>query len=295
MKNLKQIIFFIWKHPLAGRHPLRSFFRFFYWQLIQLAGTHTRSVRFIGDTRLLMRKGLTGATGNYYTGLHEFQEMAFLIHLLRRNDLFADVGANIGSYTILASGYCEAKTMAFEPVPKTFRWLTQNIAVNKICDRVFVYNQGIASVAGQLDFSSSGDTVNYVLTDQNTIDAVKVEVNTLEYFVQVHGMPLLIKVDVEGYETEVIKGLRKFIFDTSLKAIIIELNGLGWRYGYDEQKLHKYLLDAGFIPYTYEPFKRNLSQSSGIGRHNTIYIRDIDFVETRIKTASPIKIFGESF
>jgi hypothetical protein len=37
------------------------------------------------------------ATGNLYVGLHEFEEMAFLLHFLRRGDLFADVGANVGS------------------------------------------------------------------------------------------------------------------------------------------------------------------------------------------------------
>jgi hypothetical protein len=42
-------------------------------------------------------------SGNIYAGLHEFGDMAFVLHFLRAGDLFADVGANIGSYTVLAS------------------------------------------------------------------------------------------------------------------------------------------------------------------------------------------------
>jgi hypothetical protein len=54
--------------------------------------------------------GMTGATGNLYVGLHEFEEMAFLLHFLRPGDLFADVGANVGSYTILAAVAVERGT-----------------------------------------------------------------------------------------------------------------------------------------------------------------------------------------
>lgn len=57
---------------------------------------------------------MTGATGNIYVGLHEFEDMAFLLHVLRRTDLFVDVGANIGSYTILAGGAAGAKLLLNE-------------------------------------------------------------------------------------------------------------------------------------------------------------------------------------
>ena len=45
--------------------------------------------------------GMTGATGNVYCGLHEFEDMALVLHALRPRDLFVDVGANVGSYTVL--------------------------------------------------------------------------------------------------------------------------------------------------------------------------------------------------
>lgn len=55
----------------------------------------------IEGARLMVRNGMTGATGNIYCGLHEFTDMSFVLHLLRPDDLFVDVGANIGSYTVL--------------------------------------------------------------------------------------------------------------------------------------------------------------------------------------------------
>ena len=52
---------------------------------------------------------MTGATGNIYCGLYEFLDMAFLLHFLRNGDLFGDIGSNIGSYTVLATGLRSTK------------------------------------------------------------------------------------------------------------------------------------------------------------------------------------------
>ena len=50
----------------------------------------------------------------------------------RKSELFLDVGANIGSYTILASGVCRARTIAFEPDPETANHLRRNVQENEL-------------------------------------------------------------------------------------------------------------------------------------------------------------------
>ena len=72
---------------------------------------------------LIANAGMAGATGNIYVGLREFEDMAFLLHLLRPDDLFVDVGANIGSFTVLASGAVGARSLAIEPIERTFNIL----------------------------------------------------------------------------------------------------------------------------------------------------------------------------
>ncbi len=280
---------------MAGRHPFITFYRFFYWQLSQFIFPATWTVPFIGQTKLLLKKGLTGATGNYYTGLHEFHDMSFLLHFLRKEDCFADVGANIGSYTILASGHVGAKSMSFEPVPSTFQWLSKNIDINNINNLVYAYNNGIGSKDDILFFTKNYDTVNHVVMNQENADVTAVNVYSLEHFTKLHSTPILIKIDVEGFETEVLNGMQNLLEDENLKAIIIELNGSGGRYGYDEKLIHSKLLNAGFCPVNYDPFSRQIHNLNEFGVHNTIYIRDIDFVIQRLKTASKIQIFNESF
>ena len=58
--------------------------------------------------------------------------MGFLLHVLRSEDLFVDVGANVGSYTILACSVVGARGISFEPVPSTYKRLVENMRLNHL-------------------------------------------------------------------------------------------------------------------------------------------------------------------
>ena len=105
--------------------------------------------------------------------------------------------------------------------------------------------------------------------------------------------PALMKIDVEGYETEVLAGADKVLKLASLKAIIIELNGSGSNYGYDEKNIHQLLLKHEFRPYLYDPGKRVLSIMNNFGTTNTIYLKDPEFVSERVTKAEPVKILEQ--
>jgi hypothetical protein len=79
-----------------------------------------------------------------------------------------------------------------------------------------------------------------------------------------------------------------------LKAIIIELNGSGARYGYIDKEINEQLTAFGFFPYAYDPRERKIQRLDSWGTTNTIYIRDIDFVQRRLVAAPPFEIFGKS-
>lgn len=101
--------------------------------------------------------------------------------------------------------------------------------------------------------------------------------------------PLLLKIDVEGFETEVVKGVDTTLSNKSLKEIIIELNDSGQRYVNDEELIHNKLLEHGFKPFNYNPKTRQLIKLEKFGTQNTIYLRDIEYVEERLKSARQIK------
>ena len=252
----------------------------------------------MGKTKLVATKGLTGITGNIYTGLEDFSDMSFLLHFLQPQDFFADIGANAGSYTVLASGYSEAKTLAFEPVPSTFKWLSKNIELNGIRERVEAFNIGLGSKRGKINFTLNHGTVNHVAADHELTtkeNLIIVEIYSFDEIISKYQVPSLIKIDVEGFETEVLAGMSNTLNASELKAVIIELNGSGFRYGFDESFIHNKLTELNFLPYLYNPFRRSFQKLETFGSHNTIYIRDIDFVNERVKNAANIKVFSESF
>lgn len=283
---------FITNHPLNNQQKLDAVFRFIKWQVGSRILPGTVALNFVNDARLLVSPGMTGATGNIYTGLHEFEDMAFLLHVLRADDLFIDIGANVGSYTILAGKVVGAKCIAIEPIPVTFNHLLDNISLNQISTKVVAHNLGIGRDTGILKFTTNLDTVNHVITDaEEGIEILEVPVRSLD---EIAGKldPFLMKIDVEGFETDVVAGGEEVFSKTSLNAIIMELNGSGSRYGYDEPSLHQKIIGYGFSPYSYLPVKRELVSLNGKNSEsgNTLYIRDIKIATDRIKSAPTFSV-----
>ncbi|TAE28701.1 MAG: FkbM family methyltransferase [Cytophagales bacterium] len=283
-----RLLKFITSHPLNKDNKIGAVMRFAKWQLNTILNGHPIVYKFTENSRLIIVKGMAGATQNLYCGLHEFYDMGFLLHLLRPSDLFVDIGANVGSFTILASAEIGADAISIEPVPSTFQHLKNNISVNNIHDRVESLNLGLGNRTGHIKFTKSHDTMNHVASgdEEGTID---VEINTLDNVLK-GRQPILLKIDVEGFETEVLKGAEKALIQKELKAIIIELNGSGQRYGYDEAKIYDKLLDLGFMSYQYDPFTRKLIEINTSGAHNTIFIRDLNFVSDRLMKARRIVV-----
>ncbi|MEO8961720.1 MAG: FkbM family methyltransferase [Ginsengibacter sp.] len=297
-KRIKIIVHGINEHPLAKRHKLRAYFNFLRWQIRCIVNNKEKKTRFTDKTFLVIKKGMAGATGNIYLGLHEFNDMGFLLHFLNNEDLFIDIGANIGSYAILAAGHVGANVIAIEPIPSTFLSLQKNIQVNNLQNKITALEAGVGVEEGILRFTLNLDTVNHVASqfkEEMIANTIEVRMVTIDGILKDKKKPSMIKIDVEGFETEVLNGMQNTLQDQELKAIIIELNGSGGRYGYDENLIHQKFLSLGFNAYRYDPFKRSITQIDNFGKHNTIYIRDLNFVTKRISVSEEIKMFSERF
>lgn len=213
-----QTIRWLWQHPLGAKDRGGALTRWIRWQAGSRILGCSAVVPFVNDNVLLVDPGMAGATGNVYAGLHEFTDMAFVLHFLRREDRFLDVGANVGTYTILASGVCEAESLAIEPVPRAFERLRANVRLNDIASRVHLHNVGLAAQRGRLSFTSTLDTANHVVRDETAsgLGSVEVAAVTLDELVS-DRCPLLIKVDAEGFESEVVAGASATLANEALQ------------------------------------------------------------------------------
>lgn len=297
IKTAFNIFRFISSHPLCKDRKLNSFLRFLRWQIFANYFGSKKLINWVDDTKFIAQKGETGLTGNIYCGLMEFESMSFALHFLRRDDEFYDIGANVGAYTILASGVIGCKTFSFEPLPETFDKLKDQIKINSIEHLVKTFNKGLGSKRGSLEFTSSLNCMNHVNIDPKNTNVTVVEVLTLdETFYP--SQPSLIKIDVEGYEAFVINGGTEFFSNENVLGIIIEMNESGKQFGTLDEDLDNTLREYNFKPISYDPFKKNIKVSNYGNEGNTIYLKDIEGAQIRCKdsefydihTANNIKI-----
>jgi FkbM family methyltransferase len=296
VKDLVSTFKFIFNHPATRNGKWAALRRFAAWQIQSKIFHHPVIYPFIENSKLIVQRGMAGATGNVYAGLHEFEDMMFLLHLLRPGDIFVDVGANIGSYTILASSVAGAKSISFEPVPATFRQMNHNVSINDLDSIVELHNSGVGKEKGKLWFTTSYDTMNHVITDSadSYPETIQVDIVRLDDILQ-NRIPTLIKIDTEGFEMAVLEGAQSTLQHSSLRAIIVEINPSCHQYGNDEREIHEFILKQGFIAIAYNPFERNYSiEQSTNPNANTMYIRDVADVKKRLQTARKFSVLNQS-
>lgn len=292
--SLKKTITYIMSHPLSKGRAARNVGRFLLWQLRSRLKSAESVFRFVAPARLYVRRGMTSATGHLYVGLQEFEDMSFVIHLLRPGDLFLDVGANIGAYTVLASVVAGADAISFEPAEESRVWLERNIKLNGMDRRVGVRREAVGASPGEVRFSKGRDTTNSVVAVDEPGDMVPL--TTLDEVCFARA-PTLVKIDVEGFETEVIKGSRELLKNPALLGILMELNGAGQSYGFSDTDLVKDLLAHGFRMYSYAPFERCLVplrrlEDRKAGQDNVIFVRDGAAVQDRLASAKSFNVRG---
>ncbi len=283
----------ITRHPLTKDNKMTTLIRFFKRAVVIRLHAYPMVYPFIGDTKLLVKKGMSTAELQIYTGMYEFNEMFLVAHFLTSEDLFVDVGANVGVYTVLASGLKQSRTIAIEPDTDTFSNLLNNVQLNHIGHNVQLLNLGVGEEKGTVKFTKGLDAINHIQRTEDTFaEVTEIQIERLDTILK-DEQPVVIKVDVEGYETQVIKGASETLKKESLKVVIIELNGLANKYSFDEYSIHKNLLDHGFRPYTYNPWTRDFILMEEYGNQNTVYLRDVDFIATRVKKSPQYQVLGQ--
>jgi FkbM family methyltransferase len=295
--SLIRTLGYIANHPLNKDRKAAAILRYFRWQigsrLLQKPILH----EWLPGVRVVLRSSEKGMTQNLYCGLNDFADMAFVLHTMTPQDLFVDIGANSGAYTVLACGAMGSRGYCFEPVPSTFDRLLDNLLINKLQPRVTALNLGLADQEGEILFSRDHDAGNHILAAHETgLASICVPVRTLDS-VLASESPSMMKIDVEGYETKVLEGAKETLSRPSLHSIIMELNGLGSRYGFDEEKILETMRDYGFMTYDYDPIRRKLHTLDGkkSAEGNTLFLRNTDAIQEKLARAPRMTVGATEF
>ena len=154
------------------------------------------------------------AYGIAQNGQVEKDDTALVVKILSNLDrpVVYDIGANTGYYGILSATKFGAQVHSFEPIPENISCINESARINGASDKVTAHTIALGSQQDVLELSlaGSGSTLTKkFLGNTSAVPTLKVAVETLDSFNL--PAPHFIKIDVEGYEWEVLKGARETI------------------------------------------------------------------------------------
>lgn len=144
-------------------------------------------------------------------GDYERDELAMVMRLTADHQTILDVGANIGWHSLnFAKLYPACRVCAFEPIPRTYEVLRQNMLLNAAAN-VEAYNMGFSNKSETLEFyfypEGSGNASSVNLSGRDDVERIRCVVSRLDDFVSQHRLKVdFIKCDVEGAELFVLQG-----------------------------------------------------------------------------------------
>jgi len=162
-------------------------------------------------------------------GVWEPYETSLLLALLRPGDVFVDVGANIGYFSVLAASVVGDKgaVFAFEPDPANYQLLEANAALNNFQSRITLVQAALSDAAGQGQLFLSADNLgdHQVYQGEDVRPSVPITLYQGSQYLEGRLRRLdVLKVDTQGSEYQVIVGLLPLLLKLQHKPrIIVEL------------------------------------------------------------------------
>ena len=187
------------------------------------------------DGDVLMVADLADPSGRTLAaaGLWEWNVGAAIQRILRPGDVFMDVGANTGYYSVLAARLVgpQGHVYALEPAPRTYAVLQRNVALNGFGNRVSAIEAAAGAERGSATLfgPALGHDASSSLRrqpDATSKNATMVDVQPLcDVLAPEHRDGLrLVKIDVEGHEDDVLVGLEPALTDGPLPTLIVEVH-----------------------------------------------------------------------
>lgn len=148
---------------------------------------------------------------------------------IKKGDIVWDIGANIGHYTSLFSKLTgqTGSVIAFEPSPTNFSVLVN--AVSHL-NNVLLKNFGLGNENSNVNFLQGvddlGATSRILDKDKNSNNSITVPIKVADTLIETNEVliPNIIKIDVEGFEYEVIQGLNKTLLNHQVRVIGVEIH-----------------------------------------------------------------------
>jgi FkbM family methyltransferase len=159
-----------------------------------------------------------------------------------------EIGTNVGYYTFIMARllHNEGVIHAIEPHPNSYKYLVKNISINNYQKLIIPHNFAIGDTDDMADFYIDSSIPNLSSSIyRKSCKKINIRYYTLDSFISEFGYPNFIKMDIEGFEVEVLSKIDSLQKSFPLK-ILFETHPAAYNNKRDMKKLLYRLIDFGF-------------------------------------------------
>ena len=281
-------------HPVARRQPIKTLLRFAQAEIINTWLGYPFLVSHEFGVVLIVERGHHATRSHYFFGAQDIKDELFAINFLREGELFIDIGANLGIFSIMVAVTTGARVIAIEPSPSSSSIFKRHIALNELMDRITLI-EACAGNANRVAFiKNTVDMDNFIVLDSADLQSGMAKIPMIQIDDVVDGtIPCVMKMDVEGFEMQALKGATKLLGSQNLQAITVEISDFSNRFGVSPEETQKFIGTFGFTAVAYDPLTRMLtplaprdrSRKTTLYNQKTIYVRNLDEARRRLASA----------
>lgn len=246
----------LWSRPDFRRNPLKAIAKRCIWRARWRLRGDPWELRMPGGLRIVVPRSGAGAL-IFYQGLSEPRTAELLCRFLQSGMVFWDIGAHIGEYTLLAAVRVgeAGEVHAFEPNVEAFELLERNVALNGLT-QVVLNQTAVGDATGErvfrVDAEPSLSRLVHGTIGESGERLVRVDAVCLDDYAQGRRGPHLIKIDTEGAEGLILRGMRALLARPADEApvLVFEYSPASYRaFGYDACQVLELLQAAGYTVY----------------------------------------------
>ncbi|RKU22402.1 hypothetical protein C6500_04370 [Candidatus Poribacteria bacterium] len=224
----------------------------------------------------------------YFYGTHDERHVVTkLLKIIQPGDICWDIGANIGFYTCLLASRVEdtGTVVAFEPALRTCGYLRENVALNRFAN-VTVVNKGLGDKAEQrsLYYSEArlAEGTASLKYANGRAASERVRLDTIDNLARELPVPDFIKIDVEGYQLEVLRG-GEHCLKTHAPLLMAELKDVGETNRTLFGEIENYVADLGYQLYEIKKYSlRRCQKLSDSPKRNFFLVKEHSRAFSRI-------------
>lgn len=216
----------LYKAPYNKKHVIFGLLRLFQWKFIKFFRLKDFKYSLWHDRRIFLNYDSFQSMWIMYNYMVDWEEFSLIKCYLKKKSVVADVGTNMGFYTIWMSKFVKAggHIHCFEPDATNFERLKKNCGLNNL-ENVVLNNIALSDSDGVVSFTKSLDGENHIAIS-NVENTVSIPTRTFDSYCTINRIAHLdyIKVDIEGFELFFLRGAQELLQRKAVDIIQLEIN-----------------------------------------------------------------------